>query len=102
MDDSGVKEFSIITTRSGDILSSSGDVRGILNVSGRGLLGRNIFLFVAHDRMALERAVAALPQNVTLERDLLIQPKDRKAVLMRATITASADRLTLTLQLSRH
>jgi hypothetical protein len=49
-----------------------------LNVSERSIIGRDINTFIAQKRDCVHRFTLALTPNVTIERDLLLRPRDRK------------------------
>jgi len=64
-------------------------------------VGRDIFLFLDKEQHSLYSAMGVLTPNVTVERDLLLRPRDRKPFLVRATITRKADDRTLWWTFSR-
>ena len=86
---------SIATTVDGRILSTSGDVRHFLNISARAVEGRDIYLFIQQDRTAVRRALIVAAPNVTLERDLVLRPMDRRPFEVRALITRESDDTTV-------
>jgi hypothetical protein len=87
----GTETCWILSDLNGRIFQAGGNLRRPLNVSERSIIGRDIYTFIAQKRDCVHRLTLALAPNVTIERDLLLRPRDRKPVLVRAVITRQED-----------
>ena len=90
----------LVSDLDGRILHSSG-VRALLNISDRRILGRDIFRFLDKERDAVQRSLLALSANVSIERDCMLRPRDRKPFLARAIITRQPDDATFSWNFTR-
>ena len=76
----------IISDLAGRVLYAGGNLRRFFNLSHRAMIGRDVYVFIDKDREYVHRSTMALTTNVTIERDLVIRPRDRKPVLVRVMI----------------
>jgi hypothetical protein len=74
---SGTETFWVFSDVNGRILQAGGNLRRPLNVSERSIIGRDIYTFIAQKRDCVHRLTLALAPNVTIERDLVLRPRDR-------------------------
>ena len=81
----------MVTGLDGDVLSTNGDVRGFFNSSPTALHVRDLLLYFMTDRVRMKLAIAALAPNLTIERNLMIRPRERKPLLARAIISRAED-----------
>jgi hypothetical protein len=75
----------------GRVLWSSGDVRTFFNCSPAAMQGRDVYVFFEKDRLQIKGSIDALAPNVTIDRDAIIRPRERKPRLVRVTITRAED-----------
>ena len=78
----------IVSDPNGRILDAGVNLRRFLNRSERSVVGRDIYTFIDKERERVHRSMLALAPNVTIERDLVVRPRDRKLVLVSAVITS--------------
>jgi hypothetical protein len=81
----------IVSDLNGWILYAGGNLRKFFNRADRSLIRRDVYTFIDRDRECVHRMTLALAPNVTIERDLLVRPRERKPVLVRVTITRHTD-----------
>jgi len=90
----------LVSDLGGRILQASG-VLALFNVSESSIIGRDIFLFIDKERQLFHRSMLALSPNVTIERDFMLRPRDRKPFLARAIITRQPNDATFWWSFSR-
>jgi len=83
----------IVSDLNGRIFHAGGNLRKFLNLADRSVIGRDIYTFINKDREYIHRMMLALAPDVTIERDLVIRPRDHKPVLVHAMITRHPDDL---------
>jgi hypothetical protein len=90
----------LVSDLDGRILQAGG-VLALLNLSERALIGRDVFVFIDKERQSFHRSMLALSPNVTIERDFMLRPRDRKPFLARAIITRQPNDATFWWSFSR-
>jgi hypothetical protein len=85
----------MVTALDGRVLSSSGDVRAFFNCSPSAMHGRELYLFIEKERLQIKGSIEAVAPNVTIERDVMMRPRERKPLLARVTVTRAEDDQTI-------
>jgi hypothetical protein len=88
-------ECSILTTLDGRVLSGVGDLRTFFNYSSVFIVGRDVFTFIEKDRVQIRSAINAVAPNVTLERNVVLRPRERRPLVVRANFTRQPDDTTV-------
>jgi hypothetical protein len=91
----------ILTTIDGHVLKAGGDLRAVLNMSERGLRRRDWFAFIGKDRTVVRHLATITAPDVAVERTLVVRPRDRRPLLVRATFTRQTDDATVLWTLSK-
>jgi hypothetical protein len=86
----------VLSTVNGLILDIGSGIPSLFNLSARGLLGRDIYLFIGADRDAMRHAAQVVASNVSIERSILLRPRDRRPLIVQARVSRTTTDATLT------
>jgi CheY-like chemotaxis protein len=78
----------LITDAAGQILEVSPAGAALLNLSARGARGRNLTAFFTENRPRLLHELLRAADGVIVERDAMLQPRDRRSRMVRVDISA--------------
>ena len=79
----------IVTDLAGEILHANPGAADMLAVAEYSLRGRSLILFIDHDRIEWDCALAAAGHDQTIERIARIRPRDRRPVIARVKISCA-------------
>jgi PAS domain S-box-containing protein len=78
----------IVTDATGRIQEISASAAKLLNLSARGAIGRNLPTFFIEDRPKLLAELLRAAEGVIIERDGVLQPRDRRPVRVHVDMAA--------------
>jgi hypothetical protein len=90
----------MITALDGRVLWVEGDARTFFNYSVNSIVGRDVFSFVQRDRMHVKQTLKSVAPNVTIEKSLVLRPRERRPIVARVMLTRQADDQTVLWQFS--
>src|SRR6476660_6800580 len=86
-----VGEAWIITDATGDIQEISDEAASILNLSPRGLRGRNLPAFITDNRPRLISELLRASEGLIIDRMSTLQPRDRRPMRVHLDVSAVAN-----------
>ena len=79
------------STIDGRIMTVSDALARLLNFASKSLAGRDIYIFIGGDRDNLRRAVGQSTEQFPMDRDVVVQPRDRKPLPMHVIVQRQLD-----------
>ena len=86
-DDGTSPHIWIVTDLDGGILRANPGATAMLAVAEHNLRGRSLILFIDHDRIEWDCALAAAGHDQTVERIARIRPRDRRPLIAHVKIS---------------